>query len=117
MISRLETMVLMSGMDLPLRAIREQISSAVDVIVHLGRLRDGTRRITQISEITGMEGDVVAMQDLFVFDFAAGLDGFGRYQGTLRPTGLRPLFLDRLAERGIQVAPEVYGGTSVGFPR
>ena len=108
-LSRLETMVLMAGMDLPVRAIREQIASAVDVIIQLTRLRDGSRRITHITEVTGMEGDVVTLQDLFVFDYRAGQDAYGRHQGGLRPTGLRPRFMDHLADHGITVSPELFG--------
>ena len=100
-LSRLETMVLMAGIELPTRAIREQASSALDLIVHQARLRDGTRRITHITEVTGMESDVISLQDLFAFDFHAGVDEYGRYRGTLRPTGIRPSFLERLADQGI----------------
>jgi len=110
-LSRVETMVLMAGMDLPVRAIREQIASAVDVVIQLTRLRDGTRRITQITEVTGMEGDVITMQDLFVFDFRAGQDQYGRHQGGLRTTGLRPRFVDTLADHGITVPPEIFART------
>jgi pilus assembly protein CpaF len=102
-VSRLETMVLMAGMDLPVRAIREQIASAVDVIVHLARQRDGTRRITHITEVTGMEGDVVTLQDLFAFDYRAGEDQYGQQLGQLRSTGLRPQFADHLADHGIRL--------------
>ena len=109
-ISRLETMALMAGMDLPMRAVREQIASAVDLIVHQARLRDGTRRITQVTEVVGMEGEVVSMQDLFLFDFRAGYDEYGRARGTLRPTGLRPRLVDTLAEKGINVPIELFGG-------
>jgi pilus assembly protein CpaF len=108
-LSRMETMVLMAGMDLPVRAIREQVASAVDVIIQLARLRDGSRRITHITEVTGMEGDVVTLQDLFVFDFRAGQDAYGRHQGGLKPTGLRPRFVDQLADHGITVPPELFG--------
>ncbi len=108
-ISRLETMVLMAGMELPVRAIREQISSAVDVIVQLARLRDGTRRIVQITEVGHMEGDTVVLQDLYTFDFRAGRDPYGRFVGALRSTGTRPKFLDQLAEQGIPVQPELFG--------
>ncbi|GAA1735443.1 CpaF family protein [Luedemannella helvata] len=109
-LARIETMVLMAGMDLPMRAIREQISAAVDIIVHQTRLKDGTRRITHITEVVGMEGDVVTLQDIFLFDFRAGTDEFGRFRGQLRPTGLRPQFLERLAEVGVTVPAEVFGG-------
>ncbi|HZM75929.1 MAG TPA: CpaF family protein [Candidatus Limnocylindrales bacterium] len=110
-LSRIETMVLMAGMDLPVRAIREQIASAVDVVIQLTRLRDGTRRITQITEVTGMEGEVVTMQDLFVFDYRAGQDQYGRHLGGLRGTGLRPRFVDTLADHGITVPPEIFART------
>ncbi|NUT37959.1 MAG: CpaF family protein [Hamadaea sp.] len=108
-VARMETMVLMAGMDLPVRAIREQISSAVDLVVHLSRLRDGTRRVTHITEVTGMEGDVVTMQDLFTFDYRAGQDQYGRHQGQMISTGLRPKFLDTLADHGVSVPPELFG--------
>jgi pilus assembly protein CpaF len=113
-VSRLETMVLMAGMDLPVRAIREQVSSAVDVIVQLSRFRDGSRRITHVTEVTGMEGDVVTLQDIFVFDHRAGLDFEGRPMGYLRPTGLRPSFLDHLGDQGIVVPPELFFGPGAG---
>jgi pilus assembly protein CpaF len=100
-LARMETMVLMAGMDLPARAIREQTASAIDLIVHQSRLKDGTRRLTHITEVCGMEGDVVTLQDLFTFDFAAGVDAAGRFRGTLTSTGLRPQFLEQLAERGV----------------
>ena len=100
-LARLETMVLMAGIDLPTRAIREQASSALDLIVHQARLKDGTRRITHITEVTGMESDVVTLQDLFAFDFHAGVDEHGRFLGALRTTGIRPTFLERLTDMGI----------------
>jgi pilus assembly protein CpaF len=100
-LSRLETMVLMGGVDLPTRAIREQAASALDLIVHQARLRDGSRRITHITEVTGMESDIITLQDLFTFDYHAGVDPNGRYLGTLRTTGIRPTFLQRLADQGI----------------
>jgi pilus assembly protein CpaF len=102
-LARLETMVLMAGIDLPTRAIREQASSALDLIVHQARLKDGTRRITHITEVTGMESDVVTLQDLFAFDFHAGVDEHGRYRGGLKSTGIRPAFLERLSDAGIAV--------------
>jgi pilus assembly protein CpaF len=111
-LSRLETMVLMAGVDLPTRAIREQAGSALDLIVHQARLRDGSRRITHITEITGMESDVITLQDLFLFDFHAGVDEFGRYRGGLRSTGIRPTFLERLADQGIAVPPTLFDGHS-----
>ena len=107
-LSRLETMVLMAGVDLPVRAIREQVSSAVDLIVQQARLKDGTRRIVAISEVIGMEGDVITMQDLFLYDFGMGLDARGRFQGTLKSTGLRPRVLDAMADRGVTVDPTLF---------
>jgi pilus assembly protein CpaF len=107
-LSRLETMVLMAGIELPERAIREQMASAIDLIVHQTRLKDGTRRITHITEVDGMEGDIITLQDVFTFDFRAGVDQDGKYRGTLRSTGLRPHFLDRLADRGIMIPPEIF---------
>jgi pilus assembly protein CpaF len=101
-------MVLMAGMDLPLRAIREQISSAVDIIVHLTRLRDGTRRVTHVTEVQGMEGDVITLQDAFLFDYAAGVDHTGRYLGTTRPTGVRPGFTEHFEEMGIELPEHVF---------
>ena len=99
--SRLETLVLMAGMDLPLRAIREQAASAVDLVVQIARLRDGTRRIVNVTEVMGMEGDTIVLQDIFTFDFAAGLDEHGRFRGTAVPTGIRPRFSERFADQGI----------------
>ena len=107
-LSRLETLVLMAGYDLPVRAIREQISSAVDLIVQLQRLRDGTRRITHITEVAGMEGDIITLQDVFLFDFAAGVDEHGRFRGELKPTGVRPKFTQKLADHGIRLGPEMF---------
>ncbi|MFM9429216.1 CpaF family protein [Arthrobacter sp. MP_2.3] len=107
-IARLETLVLMAGMDLPLRAVREQIASAVDVIVQLTRLRDGTRRVTHVTEVQGMEGEVVTLQDAFVFDYSAGLDLQGRFLGKPMPTGVRPKFTDRFKDLGIELSPEVF---------
>jgi pilus assembly protein CpaF len=113
-IARMETMVLMAGMDLPVRAIREQISSAIDIIIHLTRLRDGTRRVTHITEIIGMAGDSVTLRDLFAFDHRAGVDEFGRDQGELLSTGVRPTFLDRLADQGVTVPHEIFDETLAG---
>lgn len=102
-IARLETLVLMAGMDLPLRAIREQISSAVDIIVQITRHKDGVRRVTQVTEVHGMEGDVVTLQDAFTFDYSAGFDTEGRLRGTIQPTGVRPRFAERIADHGIDL--------------
>jgi pilus assembly protein CpaF len=101
-LSRIETMVLMAGADLPLRAIREQMASALDLIVHQSRFRDGSRRVTHITEVVGMEGDVITLQDLFLFDHAAGYDDKGVPYGQLRSTGLRPKFLDKFAAAGVE---------------
>ena len=107
MLARLETMVLMAGMDLPHRAIREQVSSAIDLVVHQERMRDGTRKIVSISEIQGMEGDVITMSEIFRFE-QTGLEN-GRVIGRLRPTGLRPKFMYRLQEAGIVLPPSIFG--------
>jgi pilus assembly protein CpaF len=107
-LSRLETMTLMAGMDLGVRTIREQVSSALNLIIHQSRMKDGSRRITHVTEVIGMEGDVVTLQDLFLFDYSAGVDEEGRFLGNLKATGLRPRFLDRLQERGISVSAEVF---------
>ena len=109
-LSRLETMVLMAGLDLPPRAIREQMASAIDVIVHQSRLKDGTRRITHVTEVVGMEGDIITLQDLFLFDFHAGVDEAGLYKGSLRATGLRPRFVEQLLDRGVQLPPSAFAG-------
>ena len=107
-LSRIETMTLMSGFELPIRAIREQMASALDLIVHLSRLRDGTRRITHITEVQGMEGDVITLQDVFLFDYSMGIDEHGRYKGHLKATGVRPKFAEKLADLGIRLGPEVF---------
>ena len=107
-LSRIETMTLMSGFDLPIRAIREQMASALDLIVHLTRLRDGTRRITHITEVQGMEGDVITLQDIFLFDFGMGIDEHGRFKGHLKATGVRPKFTEKLTDLGIRLGPEVF---------
>ncbi len=106
-ISRIETMCLMAGMDLPVRAIREQISSAVDVIVQQQRMRDGTRKVITVAEVSGMEGDVITMTDLFVFE-QTGVEN-GRIVGRLRPTGLRPKFMDKIEAAGIHLPPSIFG--------
>jgi pilus assembly protein CpaF len=107
-LARLETLVLMAGFDLPVRAIREQMASAIDVIVQLSRLRDGSRRVTHITEVQGMEGDVITLQDIFLFDFGAGVDEHGRFRGQLKATGVRPKFAEKLADQGIRLGPEVF---------
>jgi pilus assembly protein CpaF len=107
-LARIETMMLMAGVDLGVRAIREQISSALNLIVHQARMKDGIRRITHITEIVGMEGDVIALQDLFKFDYSAGMDEEGKFRGDLQATGLRPKFTEYLADRGITLPAEVF---------
>ncbi len=106
-ISRLEVMCLMAGMDLPVRAIREQIASAVDIIVHQERLRDGSRKIVKITEVQGMEGDMITMSDIFEFE-QTGIEG-GKIVGRIRPTGIRPKFTDRIEAAGIYLPPTVFG--------
>jgi pilus assembly protein CpaF len=107
-LSRVETMMMMSGMELGIRAIREQISSALNLIVHQARMKDGVRRITHVTEVVGMEGDIITLQDLFLFDYNAGIDDEGRFRGELKATGIRPRFIDRLAERGVRIPAEVF---------
>ena len=107
-LARIETMTLMAGMELPVRAVREQMASALDLVVHLSRLRDGTRRVTSVSEVLGMEGDTIVMQDLYVFDFGMGVDDEGRFLGRLKSTGIRPNFSERLADHGIVLEPELF---------
>ena len=107
-IARLETLVLMAGMDLPLRAIREQISSAIDVIIQISRLKDGTRRVTHVTEVQGMEGEIVTLQDAFVFDYSAGVNEAGRLLGHAVATGVRPRFADKFRDLGIPLSPSVF---------
>jgi pilus assembly protein CpaF len=106
-LSRLETMTLMAGMDLPSRAIREQVSSAINLVVHQERMRDGTRKIVNITEISGMEGDVITMTDIFVYE-QTGVEN-GQIVGRLRPTGLRPKFMDKIEASGIHLPPSIFG--------
>jgi pilus assembly protein CpaF len=107
MLARLETMVLMAGVDLPVRAIREQISSAVDLIVHQSRLKDGTRKIVNITEVQGMEGDTIVMQDVFVFEQTGVIDG--KIQGRLKATGIRPKFVEQFETQGIHLPNNIFG--------
>jgi pilus assembly protein CpaF len=107
-LARIETMVLMAGMDLPVRAIREQVSSAVDLIIHLSRMRDGTRRVTHVTEVVGMEGDIITTQELFLFDYGMGVDSDGMFQGRLKATGIRPSFSEHLADYGINLPAELF---------
>jgi pilus assembly protein CpaF len=112
MLARLETMVLMAGMDLPIRAIREQISSAVDVIVQQSRMRDGSRKLTHITEVQGMEGDKVTLQDVFLFEQESFENG--KVVGSIKPTGVRPKFMPKIEDSGIQLSPTIFG-LSAGF--
>jgi pilus assembly protein CpaF len=100
-------MSLMAGLDLPLRAIREQISSAVDLIVHQERFRDGSRRVVAITEVQGMEGDVITLADIFKFEQTGYQDG--KIEGRLKPTGIRPKFLDKLEAYNIFFPPNMFG--------
>jgi pilus assembly protein CpaF len=106
-LARVETMCLMAGMDLPVRAIREQVASAIDLICQQERMRDGTRKVTTITEVSGMEGDVVTMTDIFVFE-QTGMEN-GKIVGRLRPTGLRPKFMDKIETAGINLPPSIFG--------
>jgi len=105
-LARIETLVLMAGYDLPIRAVRAQVASAINVIVHLERMRDGTRKVVQISEVTGMEEEVITMQDVFRF-IRTGVDAQGRVIGRFTAAGLRPRILDRLEERGLEMPSEI----------
>ncbi|MET0421571.1 MAG: CpaF family protein [Acidimicrobiia bacterium] len=115
-LSRIETLTLMAGMDLPVRVIREQMASALDLIVHIARLRDGSRRVTHVSEVLGMEGDVVVLQDIYVFDFSMGIDEDGKYKGHLKSTGIRPSFSERLADYGISLEPALFSNAMAPRP-
>jgi len=106
-LARLETMTMMAGMELPVRAIREQVSSAIDLVVHQERLRDGRRKVVNITEVTGMEGEVITMTDIFIFE-QTGFEN-GQVVGRFRPTGLRPKFMDKLESSGIHLPPSVFG--------
>ncbi|MGD2158504.1 MAG: CpaF family protein [Anaerolineales bacterium] len=106
-LARIETMALMAGMELPVRAIREQVASAIDLVIHVERLRDGSRRVVNITEIAGMEGDVITMTDVFVFE-QTGVEN-GKVVGRLRPTGLRPKFINKIEATGIHLPPSIFG--------
>ena len=109
-LSRLETMTMMSGMELPLRVIREQIASAIDLIVQQSRMRDGTRKVTAITEVAGMEGETVILTDIFKFE-QTGLTTDGKVLGDLKPSGIRPMFSPRLEAAGFKLGPEVFGAS------
>jgi len=106
-LSRLETMTLMAGLDMPVRAIREQISSAIELVVHQERMRDGTRKVVNVTEVSGMEGDVITMTDIFVFE-QVGFEN-NKVIGRMRPTGLRPKFMEKIEAAGIHLPPSVFG--------
>jgi len=103
---RIETMVLMAGMELPLKAIREQVASAIELVVHLERLMDGSRKVVNVSEVQGMEGDTIVMQDLFLFRQAEIKNGV--VKGRLVPTGLRPRFLEKFTANGIEINDSMF---------
>ena len=106
-LARVENMVLMANLELPVRAIREQVASAINLIIHLNRMRDGVRRVTQVTEIVGMEGDIITLQDIFLFR-QVGVDQEGRVLGRIRATGLRPKFADRFEQEGIHLPPDIF---------
>jgi pilus assembly protein CpaF len=113
-LARIETMYLMAGIDMPVRAIREQIASAIDMIVHQDRFRDGSRKVTHITDVQGMEGDIIVMQDIFAFE-QAGIES-GRVIGQLKPTGIRPKFMDKIDAAGIRLPANVFGiGERFGY--
>jgi pilus assembly protein CpaF len=107
MLARLETMVLMAGMDLPVRAIREQIASAIDIIIQQSRLKDGSRKITHITEVQGMEKDTIILQDIFVFN-EKGMDDKGRILGSYASTGIRPKFMEKLANTRVHLPSSLF---------
>ncbi len=107
MLSRLETMVLLAGVELPIKAIRDQISGAIDLIIQQSRLKDGSRKIVKITEVQGMEGDVIVLQDIFEFE-QTGIDSNGKIQGALVPTGVRPKFIDRFEQANIHIPTNVF---------
>ena len=113
-LARLETITMMAGMEISSKAIREQVASAIQLIVHQQRLKDGTRRFTHVTELAGMEGEVITLQDIFLFDFKEGIDDHGRFKGRLKSTGLRPKFLDKLLEQGINVDADLFALEKMG---
>ncbi|HEU5442268.1 MAG TPA: ATPase, T2SS/T4P/T4SS family, partial [Steroidobacteraceae bacterium] len=108
-LTRLETMCLMAGVDLPVRAIREQIAAAVDVIIQQARLKDGSRKIVAVTEVQGMEGDVIVLQDIFVFE-QTGVEN-GKIVGRMRPTGIRPKFVEKFEVANIFLPPNIFGAS------
>jgi pilus assembly protein CpaF len=110
-LARIENMILMANLDLPSRAIREQIASAIHVIIQVSRFADGSRKVTHVSEVSGMEGQVVTMQDIFRYE-QTGLDNEGRVRGAFRSTGIRPRFAEKFESLGIQLAPGIFAGVA-----
>jgi pilus assembly protein CpaF len=107
-LSRVETMTLMAGFDLPMRAVREQMAAALDLIVHLSRMRDGSRRVTHVTEVGRMEGEMILLQDIFTYDYRMGHDDDGHSLGYLKATGLRPHITQRMADRGVKIDPSIF---------
>ena len=107
-LARLETMVLMAGLELPLGAVREQIASAIDLVIHLERLNDGSRRVIEVSDVAGMEGNVIMLNSIYAFDFAAGIDANGHHVGTIEPSGIRPTFERKLRRSGLELPPDTF---------
>jgi pilus assembly protein CpaF len=107
-LSRLETMVLMAGIELPVRAIRDQVASALDLIVQIARLKDGSRRVVALTEVEGMESDIITLQDIYTFDYGAGRDESGHFLGRLRSTGLRPKFTEHLHDLGVELPQSMF---------
>jgi pilus assembly protein CpaF len=105
-ISRIETMVMMSGSELPSKAIRDQVASAINLIVQVARLRDGSRKVISISEIVGMEGEVIRMQEIFTYDTEGEMDANGHFKGVFKATGIIPKCVDRIRENGVAIANE-----------
>jgi pilus assembly protein CpaF len=106
-IHRIETMVLMAGVDLPVRAIREQIAGAIDLIIQIARMRDGTRKVVEVTEVQGMEGDIIVTQEIFKFEQAGVKDG--KILGKLKPTGIRPKFMEKVEAANIFLPPQIFG--------
>jgi pilus assembly protein CpaF len=107
-VSRLETMSMMAGLDMPLMALRTQIAAAIDLVVHMERLTDGSRKVTRVTEVPRMEGDIVTLSDIFHF-VQTGVSSDGKVQGDMEATGLRPLFTPRLEAAGFKLRSEIYG--------
>jgi len=113
-LARLETLVLMAGMDLPLKVVRQQAASAVDLIVQQTRLKDGSRKVTSVTEVAGMEGDTVVLTDVFKFE-QTGVTQDGKVMGELKPTGIRPLFTPRMEAAGFKLGADVFGASSANI--